>query len=391
MRSGLHNGLSEITEGKMTVGKMTVGNRAMGKRAVGNRAFDTAVTGASSANASLPSLSVIVPVHNGGESFQRCMRALSESVLVTHCCAATAEIEIIVVADGDSDGSWQLAEEFGTRLIRLPKSKGPAAARNAGAEMATGDLLFFVDADVEVHLETLLQVMASFAQDPELAALIGSYDDAPGDPNFLSQYRNLLHHYTHQVAQLEASTFWGACGAIRRHVFKAVDGFDKTYRRPCIEDIELGYRLKQAGYKIHLRKDIQVKHLKRWTPYSLLRADFFYRALPWTALLLKLQQSHPVQYRRVMSDLNLTLRSRFSVMLVYGLLAAVVIAPWFAASWGVAALLGLALTVLNFSVYDFFRQKHGLLFALKTVPWHWLYFLYSGLAYAIGQCRHRFA
>jgi hypothetical protein len=49
--------------------------------------------------------------------------------------------------------------------------------------------------------------------------LIGSYDDAPGANNFLSQYKNLFHHYTHQTGSEEASTFWGACGAIRRDVF----------------------------------------------------------------------------------------------------------------------------------------------------------------------------
>lgn len=67
-------------------------------------------------------------------------------------------------------------------------------------------------------------------------------------------------------------------------------GFDESYRKPSIEDIELGYRLKQAGLKIRLCKALQVKHLKRWEVVSLLRADFFYRALPWTELILRDRQ-----------------------------------------------------------------------------------------------------
>lgn len=324
--------------------------------------------------------------------------------------AESIRSEVIVVADGDSDGSWQVAEAFGAKafntnrtlplkVIRLQESKGPARARNIGAYEATGDIIFFVDADVEILPDTVLQVAQSFAENPQLTALIGSYDDAPGAPNFLSQYKNLFHHYTHQTACLDASTFWGACGAVRRSVFQNVGGFDENYRKPCIEDIELGYRLKQAGHTIHLRKDIQVKHLKQWTPFSLLRADIFYRALPWTALLLQVREHHPAQYERFTSDLNLKWNSRISVMLVYGLLAAVAIAAW-PFGWApfglvnssgliLAIVCSIALAFINLPVYQFFRQKRGWLFALQTVPWHWLYFFYSGLAYVITLIRHQ--
>lgn len=333
----------------------------------------------------MPSVSIVIPVYNGGDAFRRCLTSLQRW--------APPATEIIVVSDGDSDGSWRLAEQFAKTLnvqvIRLRESKGPANARNVGAKTAQGDIVFFVDADVEILSDTLDRISESFHANPQLAALIGSYDDAPGAPNFLSQYKNLFHHYTHQTACLDASTFWGACGAIRRPIFQAIGGFDASYRQPCIEDIELGYRLKQAGYVIHLRKDIQVKHLKRWTPVSLLRADVFYRALPWMALLLQVRQKHPAQYEQFTSDLNLKWNSRVSVMLVYGLLLAVAIAPWHTSGLILASLLGIALAAINLPVYQFFRQKRGWLFAVQTVPWHWLYFFYSGLAYVVTLVRHQ--
>ena len=336
-----------------------------------------------------PVLSVVVPVHNGGQAFRRCLTSLTRWTADLYQPGGSAAVEIIVVADGDSDGSWRLAEEFGVELIRCQASKGPARARNIGAAAATGDILFFVDADVEILPDTASRVIDSFQANLQLAALIGSYDDAPGAPNFLSQYKNLFHHYTHQTAGLEASTFWGACGAIRRPAFEAVGGFDEAYRKPCIEDIELGYRLTQAGYTIHLRKDIQVKHLKRWTPVSLLRADVFYRALPWMALLLQIRQAHPAQYQQFANELNLKWNSRISVMLVYALLLCVLVAPWWHSALIVAVPFGVALTLVNLSVYEFFRQKRGWLFAVKTVPWHWLYFFYSGLAYVVTLARHQ--
>jgi glycosyltransferase involved in cell wall biosynthesis len=322
----------------------------------------------------MPSVSIVVPVHNGGESFRRCLTKIF--------AASPAPCEVIVVADGDTDGSWQLAEEFGAQVIRLPVAGGPARARNIGAKAATGDIVFFVDADVEIYQDTVGQVMAAFQQDSELAALIGSYDDAPGAANFLSQYRNLLHHYTHQVSQRKTFTFWGACGAIRRDVFLKMNGFDEKYRKPCIEDIELGGRLHEAGYKIELHRTLQVKHLKRWDVIVMLKADVFYRALPWTALLLR--------QRQFKNDLNLNHASRLSVVLVFMILCSLMATVLHVGFLAIVAILSLLLFAINISVYQFFLRKRGLIFAIRVVPWHWFFYFYGGLAFAIGLARHYF-
>ncbi len=318
------------------------------------------------------SVSIVIPVHNGGESFRRCLTSLKQYV--------PASTEVIVVVDGGTDHSCQLAEAFGAKVIQLPIAGGPAQARNLGAAIATGDILFFVDADVTIGSDTLNQVIAAFQKQPELAALIGSYDDAPGADNFLSQYKNLFHHYTHQTGSEEASTFWGACGAIRRDLFLTLGGFDKAYRYPSVEDIELGYRLKRAGYSIQLCKQIQVKHLKCWRVVSLLRAEIFYRAVPWTELIWRDRQFN--------NDLNLSHSSRLSLLLTYALLIALIAACWWLPALIIASAIGLALLFLNWSVYRFFYQKRGGWFALRVIPWHWLYFLYGGFAFALGTLRY---
>lgn len=246
--------------------------------------------------------------------------------------------------------------------------------------MARGDILFFLDADVAVCPDAMAQITTAFRNAPDLVAIFGSYDDAPAATNFLSQYKNLFHHYVHQTAREEASTFWGACGAIRREVFLALGGFDERYRHPSIEDIELGYRLKRAGHRIRLCKALQVKHLKRWDVVSLLESDFFHRALPWTELILR--------DRRFINDLNLRHSSRFSVMLTYGLLGAFFGAWWWPKFLLVAGALSLSLLALNAPLYRFFWHKCGLHFAIQIIPWHWFYYLYSGLAFAIGLARY---
>ena len=322
---------------------------------------------------SKPTVSVIIPVHNGGSNFRRCLLSLAAAVPPPE--------EIMVVADGDSDGSWRMAEEFGLRVIRLPVSRGPAGARNAGAGAAKGEILFFVDADVTVPPDAIAQILSAFQQAPEMSVLFGSYDDEPFETNFLSQYKNLFHHYVHQTANAEASTFWGACGAVRRNVFLAAGGFNEEYRHPSIEDIELGYRLKKAGCRVRLVKGLMVKHLKRWDARSLLMADFFYRALPWTALILNQGE--------FVDDLNLKTSNRLGVVFTNILLLSLLGAlctPWLMIP---AALYSMGLLRLNRDLYRFFEKRRGLLFTLKAIPWHWFYFFYCGLAFSLGLVSFR--
>ena len=263
-------------------------------------------------NPSPLTVAVIVPVHNGGKKFRASLDSIRRAV--------PSPDELIVVGDGDTDGSSQYAEAG--RYIRLSLShtrRSRSRQKPWSVEGEVGHSLFRrCRCDRPCTCDPL--VKETFAQHSEISAIIGSYDDQPTEPNFLSQYRNLLHHYVHQNGREEASTFWGACGAIYRDVFLAVGGFDETYMKPSIEDIELGYRLKKAGYTIQLCKSLQVKHWKRWTVGSMVQADFFQRALPWTQLIHR--------NRGFVNDLNIGVSGRASVMLTFGLLGTLLLSAW---------------------------------------------------------------
>ena len=313
-------------------------------------------------------ISVIVPVNNGGRGFVKSLLSLVE--------ASPAAGEIIVVDDGSWDHSWREAQKLGVQVIREPVCGGPAKARNRGAQTARGDILLFIDADVVVPSGLIGQVAHIFEREPELAAVIGSYDDEPEARNFFSQYKNLFHHFTHQHANDQASSFWGACGAIRRDIFLAAGGFDESYRKPCVEDIELGYRLRAAGHRIRLLKALQVKHLKRWKFGSLLASDFFCRALPWTELILR--------YRRFTKDLNLQTSSRMSVIAVYAALICSAAAFIQSGLFFLGCAFVVLTLLLNRSLFRFFYKKQGLYFAGKAAAWHCFYYVYSGFAFAMG-------
>jgi glycosyltransferase involved in cell wall biosynthesis len=127
--------------------------------------------------------------------------------------------ELIVVDDASTDGTAGLAAGYADAVIRLTgRPSGPSYARNRGAEVARGEVLVFVDADVCVHRDTLRRFAWVFVDEPGVDAAFGSYDDQPPAPGLVSQYRNLLHHHIHQQSAGEAETFWAGCGAVRRQV-----------------------------------------------------------------------------------------------------------------------------------------------------------------------------
>lgn len=338
-----------------------------------------------------PALSVIIPVHNGGAYLPRCLDALRASDLKVY--------EVIVVDDGSTDGSVDVALARGFGVVRLDARRGPAAARNEGARRARSNILLFLDADVVARPDTLARVEAFFKQHDETAALFGSYDDAPDARGFVSQYKNLAHHFIHQRSRADAETFWAGCGAVRREAFAAVGGFDETkYTRPSIEDIELGRRLRRRGFIITLDRELQVKHLKRWTLASLLRADVGARALPWSRLILE-EGSMP-------RDLNLRASDRASAALACAALLTLAfasasllfpdtfstpIAPapflpalLFCASASMLA----AVFALNLPLLGFMRARRGTLFALASFVMLTLYYIYSAFAFAFCYFEH---
>lgn len=317
---------------------------------------------------------MIVPVYNGSKFLRPCLDALFASTYKS--------FEIIVVDDCSTDDSADLSRERGARVLSTAQNSGPAAARNLAAQTAVGEILMFVDADVVVKSETVARVASRFETQPEISALFGSYDDEPAEQNFLSQYKNLQHHFIHQNSSREASTFWSGLGAIRRDVFIGMGGFDcKKFKVPSIEDIELGARLRQAGHKILLDKDIQAKHLKKWQTISHLRTEIFCRALPWSKLILT--------SRGLINDMNLKMSDRFSTALVALCVAVTPFALWRPTLLFLPAIFLLIFFVLNRKIFQFFANKKGIVFAALTFPWQLFYFLYSGVVFV--YCWFRYA
>ncbi|MDB4883422.1 MAG: hypothetical protein JWL95_2188 [Gemmatimonadetes bacterium] len=328
-----------------------------------------------------PYLSVIVPVKNGRNVLPRMLDMLNRSELPRETW------ELIVIDDGSTDESPSIASGYADLVIRLPgRSRGPGYARNRGVERARGECVVFLDSDVVVRPDTLSRIAATMSSRQDVDAVFGAYCDEPAAAGMVSQYRNLLHHYTHDQEPGEAQSFWAGCGCIRRSVFVDAGMYDEwRFSRPQIEDVELGYRLSARGHRILLQPEIQVTHLKRWTFVSMLKADFMDRGVPWARLLA---EQNTLLGASAAKTRSLSLRSAeksntFFVCL--GLLLLVMAVVWNSKALAMSGVGSLVLVVIrSLPLHIFFFRKRGLLFSLGAVGLHLLYYLTAAVSVVWG-------
>jgi GT2 family glycosyltransferase len=256
--------------------------------------------------------------------------------------------------------------------VRAARGGGPAAARNAGVARTGGDIVVFVDADVEVHPDALRRMREALERGG-LDAVFGAYDEQPAAAATVSRFRNLLHHHVHTTAAGPATTFWAGLGAVRREAFDAVGGFDaRRFPRSSIEDIELGMRLHAAGRRIALDPGVRGTHLKRWTLRSMLRTDLAARGAPWVALRLERRGDGA-------AVLNLAWRHRLAAA------AAVTAVAGAAAGRGRIAALALAAMVApNARFYALLARCGGPRLALVGVPLHLVHHLTAAASVPAG-------
>jgi len=314
-----------------------------------------------------PTISVVMPAFRAEALLPRVLAPLL-------AMQARGEVaEVLVVDDRSPDATADVARMLGARVLTTPQNGGPGLARNLAAEEAVSDVLWFVDSDVIAWEDGAAKLRAAFS-DPDVAAVFGSYDDTPDGTPWFSRYKNLMHRFYHQKANRDAHTFWAGCGAVRKDVFRAIGGFDtETYRVPSIEDIELGYRIRRAGGRIVLDPTLHGKHLKVWTPRNAIHTDIFRRALPWSRLMIAREG--------VANDLNTSHGEKLKAGVAGLLLLSVLALPFAWGLWPLTVALAALALALNRDFAVFLYRNGGLVFALRALVYHQVYYVYSAAAF----------
>lgn len=224
-------------------------------------------------------VSIVVPNRNKEQSLSHCLAALYRSDY--------PDFEVIVVDDGSEDGSVAIARRFPCQLIPLPVSVGAAEARNIGARLARGRILFFIDSDCVVETDTIARLAAIFGTLDQKIIVGGTYTEKPYDSGFFSFFQSVFIHYS-ETRQNPPDYVATHALAMHAEQFRRSGGFARNFL-PILEDVDFSHRMRRLGFRLRMERQLRVAHdfrfgLRRsvingftkaryWLAYSLMNRD----------------------------------------------------------------------------------------------------------------------
>jgi glycosyltransferase involved in cell wall biosynthesis len=322
----------------------------------------------------MPTISAIIPAHNSERTLPLCLQGIKASSTPVH--------EIIVVSDGSTDATCEIAQQHGVRVIELSSNHQANFCRNAGAAQATGEILLFLDSDAVLQPEAIQNALDSLS-DGHFDAVVGLYSAQHRHPNVASQYKNLWIRYSYLKSRGSVDWIFGAISLIQKEAFTKAGGFDRSLFMHKGGDLELGKRMAHARPSIILNPTVEAEHLKQHTLLSLLRNDLE-RSQGFVQLAANLGQlSRSLTRGFVNVYPRFVISTLISWPLVLGALLTICIpALW----WGFATLAALYVG-LNVSFLHFFATHRGAANALRVVGILFLDHLVCALGSAKGFIR----
>lgn len=215
----------------------------------------------------LPPVSVVVPAYNAEKTLSENIGALLAQDYPKD------KIEIIIVDDGSTDATSEIAKQYSVRYL-YQTNKGPAAARNSGWRNSNGEIICFTDSDCIPEKEWVRKLINRYNSD-KIGGVGGSYD--------IALPKNLLSSCVHEeiiqrhFEMPEKVDYLGAFNlSYRKSVLKEVYGFDESYRIASGEDNDIAYRILKRGYHLIFDKDIKVTHYHPTNLLSYLKRQFWH-------------------------------------------------------------------------------------------------------------------
>ena len=230
----------------------------------------------------VPLISIIIPNYNGEKTLGLCLTAATS--------IKDEAVEIIVVDDCSDDRSREIIKRFPCTLIESSPHAGASRARNIGAQQASGDILFFTDADCLLQENTLSQLRIMLSSADSHTIIGGTYTPQPYDQGFFGRFQSVFINYSETRNPPQADYIATHAMAINSDLFHRSGGFAED-QWPILEDVEFSHRLRRAGVTLVMQPAIQVQHIfnfslldscknairktRYWIQYSLRNQDLF--------------------------------------------------------------------------------------------------------------------
>jgi glycosyltransferase involved in cell wall biosynthesis len=272
-----------------------------------------------------PRVSFIIPVCNDAARLEACLRSIRRNT------QAPGQIEIVVVDNGSTDGSSQIASAFGAKVVPVEAGR-VSDLRNRGARHATADVFAFVDADHEIVAGWVYAALDCLRM-PAVGA-VGALCHAPADGTWVQRG----YEHLRGAVRGQRDVDWLGSGnmAVRRQAFEALGGFD-TSLDTC-EDVDLCHRLRAQGLRI--LSDARLKNIHYGDPRTLREV---FSSERWRGRdNLRVSFRRPIAWASVPSAIIPVCHIALFVVVIVGLLGAPVIggAGLKVAAAGMAGLFG---------------------------------------------------
>jgi len=292
-------------------------------------------------------LSVIVPTYRNRDTIKKCLVSIFNS--------SFTDFEVIVVDDCSDDDSIDLLKKFNVKIIRHGHNLGQSAARNTGTKYAKGEILIFIDSDIEIFPDTLKKIVDFLTANKDFIAVSGYLSPRCKIPNTLSRYKNLYIYQSYRQEPKVVPWAFTSIFAIYKYVFDLTEGFNPQIR--IIEDTLFGVVLTRAGYKLGFDSSIQVKHLHRYNLKKFITEEFR------RAHNLFIHKLTNMFYRKRAPNKNILKNFTISIIILPFLLLSLLLLfknPWLTILFLIVFLL------INLNFLRYLGNYYGTIFALKS-------------------------
>jgi glycosyltransferase involved in cell wall biosynthesis len=212
------------------------------------------------------SVSVIIPAYNEDDLIGSCL----ESVLKTQYPI----LEVILVDDGSTDRTAEIAAKYGVTVVERASRGGISSARNEGIKIARGEIVAFVDADCIVDSEWLEHLTSHFTE-PRVAGAGGLL--LCKNQGLIAKFRSFKEReqWSEGTKCMKALFLPGGNGSYRSDIVRSLGGFDPRFAQPRgHEALELGHRIRKSGYILIGDPHALVWHLREGDVRSWIRTSF---------------------------------------------------------------------------------------------------------------------